>query len=486
MAGIAQTVLINSEPIVGFRGRISNSKSLLFGQGAGPTLNPGDTSLMSSLNISGLTNLGSGAWTIEYWAKHTNIEFTEGIVHNDGQAILGSSNFVGGSVLLHTSNGIELNNYLITNASLNIPSQAIPGQTWQQGEWYHVVVSKSTTSYVTSWINGYQTPSGTILSPNNYTIPFTILASWRNNLGAGTTNNFIGNIYNLKIVNGLDVYDVNQSTITVPKRKSSVTTSTNMLLLAEPTKTFIDSAGQATLSTRAGITIASNSTPFNDPITKYSLKESASSPYISNGSGSYYFYGNTNSYGNYLGNSKFALGTGDFCLEWFSYAQSAKNLNTSPWWYETSGIVDLGIVFTDAGGVVDINIKSGATTTNIGSLATTNYYKQWLHWAIVRISGSVTCYCNGIALNPGGDSFSADISSSSGIFYVGKKGSNAISDECFYGYITNLRLVKAQSVYSGNFTVPTYNIQRFQFANPYGGSNTAAVRTDQTAFLMVP
>jgi hypothetical protein len=486
MAGITQTVLINSEPIAGYRGKISNSNSLLFGQSAGTSLNPGDTSLMSSLNMAGLEAFNSDSWTIEYWVRHTNIQFDEGIVHINGQAILGSANFVGGAALYHTGAAVNLNNYLINNAIFTISTQTSLSQSWGLNEWYHVAMVKTAGANLACWVNGHRSPEGEVYSPNNYSLPFSILASWRNNQGAGTTNNLIGNLYNLRILNAVELYDTTQNTISIPIRKLSVTTNTNLLLLAEKNATLTDSAANATLSTRAGTTVESLSTPFNDPITKVGIKASASSPFISNGSGSYYFYGNVNSYGTYAGNAKFALGTSDFCLEWFGYAQGTKNTEVSPWWYETSSVVDLGITFSDTGSIIDINIKSGATTTNIGSLAVASYYKQWLHWAIVRISGSVTCYCNGVALNPGGDSFTADVSSSSGTLYLGKKGTTAAANECFFGYLTNLRLVKGIGVYSGNFTMPTYNLQRFQFADPYGGSNTAAIKTDQTAFLMVP
>jgi len=486
MAGIAQTVLINAEPIVGFRGKLANSNSLLFGKDAGTTLNPGDTALMSSQNIASLPALGGSPWTIEYWVRHQNVQFDEGIVHINGQAILGSANFVGGMAIFHTANTIQINNYLINNASFTIPSSAIPSQQWQLSDWYHVALVKNTSSNITAFINGVRSPTGILANPNNYTLPFTILGSWRNNNGLGTTNNLIGNLYNLKVTPNLALYDVNTSTISVPTLKSTLSTGTTLLLLAEQSKTLVNSAGGASLSTRAGVTVASTYTPFDDPISRSSIKPSISSPFTSNGSGSYYFYGRTNSFGTFPGSSRFAMGTGDFTIEWFSYAQNNSRTATAPLWYETGGNVDIGISFDDLSGVVGVNIHHGATTINVGSIAGNSYYKQWLHWAIIGTGGLIYCYCNGVALNPLGDSLAYDITSLSGTLYIGKKGTAATQNESFYGYITNVRVVKGQIVYTGNFTTPTGNLQRFQFANPYGGSNTQAVRTDQTAFLMAP
>ena len=264
MAGISQTVLVGAEAIAGYRGNLATSQSLVFGKNAGSTLNPGDTSLMSSMNISGL-GIYSGPMTIEYWVKHTNTQFDEGIVHLNGQAILGGINFLGAPVVIHQATSVNLNNYLITNAAMTIPSGAIPSQTWQQNDWYHVAIVKSATNNVTAWVNGYQSPSGQIYSPVNYAYAFSILGSWRNNLGLGTTNNLIGNLYNLSLSPGASLYDVNSATIVVPKLSLGLNVNSDMLLLARANQTFVDTAGKATLSVRAGVVESSDSTPFHDP-----------------------------------------------------------------------------------------------------------------------------------------------------------------------------------------------------------------------------
>lgn len=489
MAGISQTVLVGAEAIAGYRGNLATSQSLVFGKNAGSTLNPGDTSLMSSMNISGL-GIYSGPMTIEYWVKHTNTQFDEGIVHLNGQAILGGINFLGAPVVIHQATSVNLNNYLITNAAMTIPSGAIPSQTWQQNDWYHVAIVKSATSNVTAWVNGYQSPSGQIYSPVNYAYAFSILGSWRNNLGLGTTNNLIGNLYNLSLSPGASLYDVNSATIVVPKLSLGLNVNSDMLLLARANQTFVDTAGKATLSVRAGVVESSDSTPFHDPMTKSSntaVRNSRSSPYVTNGSGSYYFNGKTTSFGTYAGSSRFAFDSGDFTVEWFSYAQYNTRPTPGIFWYETSGTTDLGLSFQDTGlGTVNVLVKNGSNTFTLGGISDSLFYRQWIHWAIVRISGQIYCYYNGNVLNPSGNAFAYTISSSSGTVYIGKQGTTAATNDCFYGYITNLRAVKGLGIYTGNFTRPTANLQRFQFANPYGGSNTAAFRTDQTAVLMVP
>jgi hypothetical protein len=56
----------------------------------------------------------------------------------------------------------------------------------------------------------------------------------------------------------------------------------------------------------------------------------------------------------------------------------------------------------------------------------------------------------------------------------------------FVGYITNFRWVKGLAVYTGNFTVPTSALTAEASANPYGGSNTAAIGSGFTKLLLIP
>lgn len=54
------------------------------------------------------------------------------------------------------------------------------------------------------------------------------------------------------------------------------------------------------------------------------------------------------------------------------------------------------------------------------------------------------------------------------------------------GYLTNFRWVNDLAVYSGNFSVPTSELMPTQNANPYGGSNTAAIPSGKTVLLVKP
>lgn len=75
----------------------------------------------------------------------------------------------------------------------------------------------------------------------------------------------------------------------------------------------------------------------------------------------------------------------------------------------------------------------------------------WTHVAMVRASGSVTAYINGVG--QGSTSYATAIGPSGGmVLYTGScDGTN----HNFTGYIDELRITKGVARYSGNFTAPT-------------------------------
>jgi hypothetical protein len=87
MPGITQTLIAGGENPVGYRGRNAYTNSLIFGSTAGTTLVAGDTAKMSSLSLANIPTVGTGNFTVEYWVRHSNIEFADGIVHDFWQGI---------------------------------------------------------------------------------------------------------------------------------------------------------------------------------------------------------------------------------------------------------------------------------------------------------------------------------------------------------------------------------------------------------------
>jgi len=484
MAGIMQNIVSSQgDKAVGYRGRSAFGKSMVFGSTAGTALVSGDTTKMSSLNVSGLPAVDSGSWTIEYWLKFSNIQFNDGIVHQSGQVILSSVPLTNSLVILHTADAVKVNNNVVTVADMKIPSTSVQTQAWGLNTWYHVAIVRNGTA-LTCWINGNRTTSGVVNDNNVYSeLPIEI-GTWLADYGLGTTNNFIGSLYNFRIVNGSAVYDTASTTISVPSLPLDLySTTTRLLMLSRDSASnlLIDSSGNSSIAPMAGTVLGSSTTPFSDAVSATSVTLSYSSPFASGNSGSYLFSGTSSSYVSSAGGSRFAFGTNDFTVEWFAYQQNT-NSNPSAWWYGTSS---LGIAFEGSGATADVKLYAGGSSVVLATgLAKSSYIGQWIHWAVVRIGGTATLYKNGISV--GTASFSSDITDSASTFYIGNRGPGGTDDQSFNGYITNVRIIKGVGIYTGSFTAPTNNLLRVQTANYYGGSNTSAVRSEQVALLMVP
>ena len=184
-------------------------------------------------------------------------------------------------------------------------------------------------------------------------------------------------------------------------------------------------------------------------------------------------------------NAAFAMGTGDFTAEaWFYWTG-----NTGEGGEGEQGILASGPTGNGAGFV--IRLAGGPTTKviswwldgpsyqNYGSTAINK--NQWYHVALVR-SGSGTNNCK-VYLNGGLESQATNnYNVPSNAVVIGRNYTN-YDGEYFCGYISNPRIVKGVSVYTGNFTVPTAPLSATQSANPFGGANTAAITGTATSLL---
>ena len=205
----------------------------------------------------------------------------------------------------------------------------------------------------------------------------------------------------------------------------------------------------------------------------------ANTPFASGNS--YSFGGNNTSYITIAGNSAFAYGTGDFTIEWFQFETDTNGFPRT--FVQGAGASYLAFDTEASFGTL---LWYGATYGNFGSVASTmgTYKNLWLHIALVRRSGVIRLYRNGV--NVGSAlSIGTNFSDSSSTFYIGAKGNAGLSSEAFGGRITNFRVVKGLGVYTGNFTVPTSALTAVASANPYGGANTSAITT-QTVMLLTP
>lgn len=219
-------------------------------------------------------------------------------------------------------------------------------------------------------------------------------------------------------------------------------------------------------------------TSFNNPPLTIGSDVSvvSQSPFVGGGN-SYSFISSINSFIDTPSSSDWAVGTGDFTIEWFSYQttlQSSQRIFT----------VD---DFSSAD--IAVSIEEGtfyywANSSFRRSISSATVINTWYHWAVVRQSGITKIFRDGIQLG-------ANLSDTNNITNTIDElsiGNENISSTigAFVGYITNFRWVKGLAVYTGNFTVPTSNLTATAGANPYGGSNTQSIGSGFTKLLLAP
>ena len=204
----------------------------------------------------------------------------------------------------------------------------------------------------------------------------------------------------------------------------------------------------------------------------------AQSPFVSGGN-SYSFLSSVNSYITSPGSADWAIGTGDFTVEWFSYQttltqfQRAYTVGDYPSIRTGASIESGTFYYWSGGGAASLYSSSSASTAN-----------AWIHWAIVRTSGVTRVYRNGIQLGSQ-ITDNTNVTDTTTAFVIGNTNTFA-TNAAIVGYITNFRWVKGLAVYTGNFTVPTSALTATSSANPYGGSNTVAIGDGFTKLLISP
>ena len=234
------------------------------------------------------------------------------------------------------------------------------------------------------------------------------------------------------------------------------TTGTN----GQQNNTFLDSSTNA-------FTITRNGTP----------TQGSRTPYWPNGQWSNYFNGNGD-YLTFANNAAFTFGTGDFTVECWLYRVGTGtgsgtyeciiggNTSSSPYWELYVNSSNNTLMWFGNDGVIRSTSNSISNNT-------------WTHVAVSRTSNVLKMFINGV------EGYSATVTTSYSIHPNGGRiafdgpDGVATNNKYFYGYISNIRVVKGVGVYTGAFTPPTSPLQTTQSA----GTNISAITGTQTSLL---
>jgi hypothetical protein len=160
-------------------------------------------------------------------------------------------------------------------------------------------------------------------------------------------------------------------------------------------------------------------------------------------------FSSLNSYFSVAASNDWAIGTGDFTIEWLQYqTSSAAGRFPRVFSVKAHPLTSIGV-----------SIESGTFYLWIGAdgigyfgNSLSNYLNQWVHFAITRNGSSIKLFQNGTLLNT--ITNTNNVSNTTDPLIIGDDFTNEALSR-FPGYITNFRFIKGTSIYNSAFIRPS-------------------------------
>lgn len=156
------------------------------------------------------------------------------------------------------------------------------------------------------------------------------------------------------------------------------------------------------------------------------------------------FFAGLNSYVQFAASADWAVGTGDYTIEWWQ------------WLLPTAQYPRPFSLGTYPSASFAVSIESGTfylwgNGSIINATAVSNFFDQWVHFAVCRLSNQTTIFQNGQSI----DSFvdNTNLADNTTALTLGNE-SVPTQAALFYGYLTNFRWTKGEAIYTGNFVPP--------------------------------
>jgi len=310
-------------------------------------------------------------------------------------------NATGNFLVFTTSDGTDYLGFVVAGTSYSTTT-ALP-----RNQWAHVAVSRSGTgaNNLKMFLNG------TAISTQSNNSTITAAQIYISN-APGFDGYFTGYISGYRLTN------TGSSTITVPTAPATTASALLTLQTRAPSQniSFLDSSPNEFLVTKNGNTTQGTFSPFSPT-----------------------------GWGNYFNGSNYLS---------FAHASLSANFTIEFWVYRTVGSTLQSFVFLNSGStngaVVYVDASNYLVVTD-GSVAQSPFTGQtipinaWTHIAVVRSGGTTTGYINGSSV--GSNGFTPQAVNSVNIAYY-------VSANPLYltGYVSNVRIVNGQALYTGNFT----------------------------------
>lgn len=271
----------------------------------------------------------------------------------------------------------------------------------------------------------------------------------------GATDGFIGEVRDVRFINGSHVYDASSGFLTVPTESLTAVTNTKFLINNVGYLKDLSASGHALsfsgtiTKTVSKITAFSNTTSAKSGLAPYDFQTFNASKH----GGSIKVDGNSD-YVSATHSSDFNFGSGDFTVEcWFYAIDSDLSSAGSQCILTTADSTDFqGIYF----GIQNNNTYflisdgSGSSWDGVYAGSATVYPNQWYHLAAVRNGNTFKVYLNGV--EDSSNTSSITLTNTNNIFRIGGR---TVSSQYFNGFVSNVRVVKGSAVYTSAFTPPT-------------------------------
>ena len=160
-------------------------------------------------------------------------------------------------------------------------------------------------------------------------------------------------------------------------------------------------------------------------------------------------------------NADFNYGSGDFTIEcwWNSGGDLSTDINFVTLWNYASDRQAWGMYWDADDGNFGLIASTGGSigSTDITFRQAANFEKnRWYHLAIVRISNTLTLYKDGTSIGSN-SSFTGTIYENTvdPLVIGGQLSGTDYDSKIMRGFISNLRIIKGEGIYTGNFTPPT-------------------------------
>jgi len=366
------------------------------------------------LTFSAVTSPSTGDFTVEFWLYNTRSAWTTAFDITDGSS--------GAMAIFFGSDG----NFRIapqnqTSTSLGSVS-SLP-----LNQWNHFAVIRSSGS-----IRAYA--NGTALAA---AAAYTTGMSGFTKLGGTGDGYVLGYLSNFRYTTTA-VYSISASTITVPTSPLTAITGTDLLTCQS--NRFIDNSVNNFAITRNGDVSVQRFGPFDlSSSTSYSTS-------VIGGSG--YFDGT----GDYLSvpySSSIAPpnSTSAWTVELWFFPTISSGTNVILFRIGSGSFSPIAIVLNTSNLYIDLSTSGGAWSWSTGAKAIS--LNTWYHVALVRNGATTTAYLNGVSYYSASSVTLWNPGANLGI------GANPDGSQTFSGYISGVRVVNGDAVYTANFTPPT-------------------------------